>query len=166
MSNPLVQTIAEQTDTLLTNMRIMLHTCDLAQTVYGMPIWKHVYHALHSLDRWFINPQQYDEPAFHEPDLNSLDILGSKVLSRAGLEGYSQGIEQKIRAYLAELTDDLLAEKPQGCPYTRLALILGQFRHFYAHLGIINGSTIASTGKWPRVIGLDSNFSSEDEYFE
>ncbi len=37
----------------------------------------------------------------------------------------------------------------------RLELILGQFRHFMCHIGILNGITIANTNKYPVVAGLD-----------
>ena len=33
----------------------------------GMPLWKHLYHMLHSLDQWFINPEVYTDPPFHLP---------------------------------------------------------------------------------------------------
>ncbi len=166
MSTQLVEIITEQTQVLLHNMKICLHTCRLDETVYHMPIWKHVYHALHSLDCWYINPARFEEPPFHEPNLNSLDIASIKVLSRRQLEQYLSDIGRRILAYLQTLTDEQLAERPEGCEYTRLTLILAQFRHLYAHLGIINGSTIEATGRWPRVIALDSVFSPENEYFE
>jgi hypothetical protein len=49
-----------------------------------MPCWKHIYHMLHSLDLWFINPRdiEYKEPDIHEIDLNSLDVIPSKSLLR------------------------------------------------------------------------------------
>lgn len=31
--------------------------------------------------------------------------------------------------------------------------MFSQYRHFYAHLGNINGTTIIQTNQWPRVIG-------------
>ena len=33
-----------------------------------MPCWKHIYHMLHSLDLWYINPRDssYQEPDIHE----------------------------------------------------------------------------------------------------
>ena len=166
MSNEIVSTIEEQTETLFLNVEITLHTCNMNIIVCGMPVWKHVYHMLHSLDRWFINPQVYEEPPFHEPNLNSLDIPSEKVLSKEEMLSYFDGIKVKISCYLKDLTDDMLAEKPENCDYTRMALVFGQYRHCYAHIGIINGSTIQVTGKWPRVVGLDSNYAEENKYFE
>ena len=50
----------------------------------GMPLWKHVYHMLHSLDLWFMNPNDtgYKEPGFHVKDLNNLDVVTEKEISR------------------------------------------------------------------------------------
>lgn len=52
------------------------------------PLWKHVYHMLHSLDLWMINPRdkEFSEPEFHEKDLNDLDAVSRKTLSRKELE--------------------------------------------------------------------------------
>ena len=38
-----------------------------------MPLYKHIYHMLHSLDLWFINPndKSYQEPEIHIKDLNN-----------------------------------------------------------------------------------------------
>lgn len=166
MSRQLIEIVTEQTKVLLHNMKICLHTCRLEDIIYHMPVWKHVYHALHSLDRWFINPSCFTEPPFHEQDLNSLDIASAKVLSLSQLGQYLSDIERRVLAYLETLTDEQLAEKPEGCEYTRLMLILGQFRHLYAHLGMVNCNTIQATDRWPRVIGLDSVYSEDEEFYE
>jgi len=155
----LVNTIREQTVTLLFNMSTAIKTCDMDAILCDMPVWKHVYHVLHSLDRWFINPVEYQEPPFHEVDLNSLDIPSGRVLIREELLSYFETIKNKLYLYLDALTDDMLCEKPSGCPYNRMALVLGQFRHLYAHMGNINATTILATGKWPRVVGMDADFS-------
>ena len=55
--------------------------------------------------------------------------------------------------YLDSLTDDMLYEIPKGCKGNRLSLIISQYRHFYAHLGNINATTIIEKNKWPRVVG-------------
>lgn len=50
----------------------------------GMPVWKHIYHMLHSLDLWFINPRDRDfkEPSIHVENLNNLDVVSDKHLKR------------------------------------------------------------------------------------
>lgn len=135
-----------------------------------MPMWKHVYHMLHSLDLWFINPRDksFREPLFHVPDLNNLDIPCEKELTREELSGYYGGIKEKILRYLKELDGEELLQKPSGCEYTRFTLILAQHRHLHSHMGIIMGFIIDDTGLWPRVIGLENDIPEDggyDKYF-
>lgn len=153
MENELIANIKKQTEVLFENAYICLQTCDYQYILCDMPIWKHVYHMLHSCDQWYINPNEYIEPIFHEPNLNSLDIASDKQLSKELLLQYLYQVKIKIINYLDLLTDDMLYEIPVGCASNRLGLILSQFRHFYAHLGNINATTIIETNKWPRVIG-------------
>jgi hypothetical protein len=155
MANELVSNIKNQTEVLFVNAGICLKTCNLNFVLCDMPIWKHCYHMLHSLDQWFINPNEYTQPDFHEPNLNSLDILSEKVLSRELLFDYLENIKIKITNYLNSLSDDMLYIIPNGCVSNRLGFVLSQFRHFYAHLGNINGTTIIETNEWPRVIGYN-----------
>ena len=159
MGRELIDAISKQTEIMLHNADTTLETCDLDYILCDMPVWKHLYHTFHSLDQWFINPDRYEEPPFHEPNLNSLDIESAKVLTREELASYFGSVKAKITRYLDALTDEMLYEKPEGCQYTRLALILGQYRHLYSHLGNINCTTIIQTGKWPRVVGMDGDFS-------
>lgn len=154
--NELVDNIKKQTSVMFINADIMLKTCNLDFILCDMPIWKHVYHMLHSCDQWFISPFEYDkEPDFHEPNLNSLDIPSEKTLSREVLSEFLENVRDKIMACLDTLTDEKLYEIPKGCASNRLGLILSQYRHFYAHLGNINATTIMKTNKWPRVIGTN-----------
>jgi hypothetical protein len=160
MGRELVETIAGQTVILFHNMKTAILTCDLDFILCGMPVWKHVYHALHSCDQWFINPDGFHtEPSFHEPGLNSLDVKSSTVLSREMLLEYYEYVRCKTLGYLKSLDDDSLHQEPDGCRFNRMALILGQYRHMYAHLGNINATTILATGEWPRVAGLDGDLN-------
>ncbi|HEY5563633.1 MAG TPA: hypothetical protein VIK72_18070 [Clostridiaceae bacterium] len=154
MGTELINAIKLNTEVLFTNSNIMLQTCNLDIILCNMPIWKHVYHMLHSCDQWYINPNEYTEPDFHETNLNSLDIESEKTISRDELLHYLSSIKSKIMNYLDTLTDEMLYDIPSGCKSNRLGLILSQFRHFYAHLGNINATTIIETNKWPRVIGI------------
>lgn len=121
-----------------------------------MPLWKHVYHTLHSLDMWYINPLVYDEPSFHTEDLNNLDVKTNGFLSRELMKEYYNQIREKIISYLNELCDEELLETPPQCPYTRFNLILAQHRHLDMHIGMIMGYVIAGEGMWPRILGLQS----------
>lgn len=125
-----------------------------------MPCWKHIYHMLHSLDQWYINPKDpnFLEPAMHELNLNNLDITSSKQLSRKEIASYFNSIEEKLLIYLSELSDDKLLKYPTDCEYCRFTLILAQFRHLHSHMGMIMGFIIDDTGLWPRVLGLVNAF--------
>ncbi|HJB91943.1 MAG TPA: DinB family protein [Candidatus Eisenbergiella merdavium] len=133
------------------------HYCD-------MPCWKHVYHMLHSLDLWYINPRDrhFQEPDIHEKDLNNLDIPSSRRLSRKEITSYFSDIEKKILSYLSDLTDERLKEYPTDCEYSRFTLILAQFRHLHSHMGMLMGFIIDDTGLWPRVLGLENPFPEGD----
>ena len=50
----------------------------------GAPLWQHVYHTLHELDQWFINPRDTDfvEPPIHTPHLQELHIYPAVRLDR------------------------------------------------------------------------------------
>lgn len=131
-----------------------------------MPLWKHIYHMLHSLDLWFINPRDSDfrEPPFHEKDLNNLDVVSEKALTREQMNTYLQQIRKKIGAYLANLKEEDLLQKPVNCEYTRFTLILAQFRHLHTHMGILMGFIIVETGLWPRVVGLEGTIPQSAGY--
>jgi len=85
-----------------------------------------------------------------------VDLPCVKVLSDDELWAYYGQVNDKILRYLDSLDDAMLAEKPGGCRFTRLQLILGQFRHMYAHIGILNGLTIVHEDKYPMVVSLDA----------
>lgn len=132
----------------------------------GMPMWKHVYHMLHSLDLWFINPhdKNFAEPPFHVRDLNDLDVPSEKELTREEMTGYYAGIKVKVLDYLHGLHDGDLLQKPFGCGYTKFTLILAQHRHLHSHMGMIMGFIIDDTGLWPRVVGLERNIPADETY--
>ena len=161
--NELVTAITIHAEVMFQNADIMLNTCDLDFVLCGFPLWKHVYHMFHSCDQWFINPNHYEEPDFHEPNMNSLNVMTEKVLSREDLHIYLENVHKKIMHYLASLTDEMLYELPQDCSTNRLSLMLSQQRHFYAHLGNINATTIIVTNEWPRVIGITGKSGDSGE---
>ena len=134
-----------------------------------MPCWKHVYHMLHSLDQWYINPcdNNFKEPEIHVKDLNNLDIVSEKHLSKAEIDSYYIAIKVKIETYLTDLTDEQLLQYPLGCEYSKFTLILAQFRHLHSHMGMLMGFIISDTGLWPRVLGLTRPFPTGEysKYF-
>ncbi len=159
----LIDIIKEQTDKALWEVKNVIDCVPdrLWDKKYcDMPCWKHIYHMLHSLDLWYINPRDrnFQEPAIHEKELNNLDVVSNKTLSREEIDSYFIGIEEKIRLYLSDLTDAQLLEYPVGCEYCRFTLMLAQFRHLHSHMGMIMGFIIDDTGLWPRVLGLENPF--------
>lgn len=163
MQNTLTAIIADQTERALWEIQNVIDCIpgELWNKEYcGMPCWKHVYHMLHSLDLWYINPRDrnFQEPDIHEKDLNNLDAPSHKSLSREEINTYCARTSDKIRSYAAHLTDAQLSEYPSDCEYSRFTLILAQFRHLHSHMGMLMGFIIADTGLWPRVLGLEQPF--------
>lgn len=129
-----------------------------------LPMWKYVYHTLYSMDRWYINPcdPDYKDPDFHEPELASLNTVPERgILSRAQMLEYFGMIREKIRTYVAVLSDEQLTEMPEGCDMSRFRLILGQFRHWHRHMGLIYGFIVEDTGKWPYVLNMTGAYPED-----
>ena len=102
--NELCKIIKETVKPNFLNIRTSIQTYDRDAICYGAPLWRWVYHALHSADKWFINPCVYDEPPFHEEGLDNPDKPASVVLSDEQLLEYLDSVEQKTYAYLDSLT--------------------------------------------------------------
>ena len=131
------------------NIRTSIRAYDRDADCLGAPLWRWAYHALHSADKWFINPFDYVEPPFHAEGLDNPANPSNVILSDEELLAYLDSIEKKTLDYLDTLTDQMLYEKPEGCKYTRLELVLRQYRHLSFHTGMLNGQTALATGKFP-----------------
>ena len=161
--NPLCRAIREQTKRALWEIDNVFSCIPAAlsdQRYCDQPLWKHVYHTLHSLDRWLINPcdPAYEEPPFHEAGMNDLNAAVGRGIGRDRMEAYRAQVSRKAADYLASLTDRTLNERPEGCEHTRFTLILAQHRHLHTHMGMLMGFIAAETGLWPRVLGLAGAF--------
>lgn len=160
MVNSLSEIIREQTERALWEMENLIACIPdaLWEKRYDeIPMWKYVYHTLFSLDRWYINPDDlvYQPPDFHQATLADLNVVPhEEKISREQMDTYYAAIQQKIRDYLGVLTDEILSEKPEGCDMTCFHLILGQFRHWHRHMGLIYGFLVSDTGKWPFVLNM------------
>ncbi len=122
-----------------------------------LPIWKYIYHMLYSMDRWYINPADpdYRDPSFHREGLADLNVVpGPERVERALIEAYFAAVAEKIRRYAADLRDEDLAQCPPGCDMSRFRLILGQFRHWHRHMGVVYGFLVEDTGRWPYVLNM------------
>ena len=147
--NDLIKIIKETVMPNFLNIRTSIKTYNRDALCVSAPCWRWVYHALHSADKWFINPFVYEEPAFHEEGMDNPDNPTNIVLSDEELLAYLDRIEAKTLSYLDSLTDEMLYEKPENCPYTRMELVLRQFRHLSFHTGMLNGQTAVATGMFP-----------------
>ena len=130
----------------------------------GIPMWKYLYHTLYSMDRWYINPYDpaYQNPAFHTDTLADLNVVPQEEgLDRNQLEGYFYQIQDKIQEYIVHLDDSALAQNPENCDISRFCLILGQFRHWHRHMGVIYGFIIEDAGKWPYVFNMFGKYPQE-----
>ncbi|MDR0616942.1 MAG: hypothetical protein LBG29_09055 [Synergistaceae bacterium] len=159
--NPYLNVIKEQTCRALINLENALDCVSNDECWFfefdENPIWKHVYHTLHSLDQWFINPNIYTEPDFHEHDLNNLFVAVStnKNLSCEDMKHYFRNIKTKIEKYLESLSDNDLLQRPEKCSSDRLSLIIGQHRHLHCHIGTLIAISVIKNGVWPKIIGMD-----------
>lgn len=124
----------------------------------GIPMWKYFYHMLYSMDRWYINPYDadYTNPEFHTDTLADLNVIPTEDerLTREQMEDYLGQIRSKIQNYTSTLENAMLYENPTNCSMSRFRLILGQFRHWHRHMGVIYGFVIEDTGKWPYVLNM------------
>ncbi len=169
MEKTLSNIIQDQTNRALWELKNIIDCIpkELWQKNYcGMPLYKHIYHTLHSLDLWFINPndKNYTEPFLHIPNLNNLDIVTDRKISNEEILVYYFSIKKKITKYTSNLTDSKLYEIPQNCKYNKFNLIIAQFRHLHTHMGMIMGWIIESTGNWPAVLGLEKPIPADDNY--
>mgnify|MGYP002626376189 CR=1 FL=1 len=147
------------------NIRTSIQTYDRDADCLGAPCWRWVYHALHSADKWFINPFDYEEPSFHVGGLDNPDNSCSVILSDEELLAYLDSIEKKTIDYLDTLTDQMLYEKPEKCKYTRMELVLRQYRHLSFHTGMLNGQTALATGKFPMWVSETNQYLDDGILF-
>ncbi len=148
--------IKEQVAANYLNLETAIKTYDRNALVCGTPVWRYVYHTIHSADKWLFNPFVFDEPPFHEDGMDKPDNPCAVELSDTELLEYLKKVERKTADYLDALTDKELYEYPPECIYTRVELVLMQFRHLNIHVGMLNGQTIKRTGKFPVVVGPNS----------
>lgn len=149
----LCEIIKEQVCYNFINLETAIKTYDRSALICGSPAWRYIYHTIHSADKWFFNPFVYDERDFHENGMDNPDNPCSVEFSNEELLDYLYSVKEKTLGFVDTLTDEMLHEKPENCPYTRFELVLRQFRHISLHTGMINGLTIEKTGKFPVFVG-------------
>ena len=148
--------IKEQIAANYLNLETAIKTYDRNAPVCGAPAWRYVYHTVHSADKWLFDPFVFDEPPFHENGMDNPDNPCTVEFSDAELLEYLEKVKRKTADYLDGLTDSELYECPPDCVYTRMELVLMQFRHLNIHVGLLNGQTVERTGKFPVAVGPNS----------
>ena len=161
----IIRQIKNQTEINFINIRDQIDVAELEAVFDGVNGSRYIFHNLHSMDRFFINPISYvyeGEKLFGIPE--NLSVIStaregfvedtSIVISREKLLAYFEYVKNKIEKYLNELTGDKLLQKPEGCEYTRLELILGQFRHQMWHVGLSSAITFEGKKIWNEFTGL------------
>ncbi len=163
---PVCEMIARQTDANFVNLIIALKTYDRNAPVKGAPAWRFVYHTLHSADKWYFNPFQYTERAGFEPGSDNPFKPITHEWSDEELLDLLESVRTKAMHYLENLTDTMLNECPPECPYTRLELILMQFRHISVHIGMLHGLTVEKTGRFPQYVSPHSLDRLKNGYWD
>ena len=158
MEEKLLQSLRIQSGILFDNIKFTIDKINedwYANNTFRWRPWKQLYHMLHSIDQWFINPYVYKHPDFHTPGMNSLkDSPEDKKISKQELYTYFVSVRKKMISYLDTLTLESLTKKPEKCPFTRLDLILGQFRHSMYHLGFLHSCLSSDNKELPEYKGL------------
>ena len=161
----IIRQIASQQEINFINIKDQILTADLETVFDGENNSRYIFHYLHSMDRFFINPMDYvyegeklfgiqENLSVIDPSREGYVSDKSIVISRDQLLNYFEYVKRKIESYFEKLTAVELLEKPKDCDYTRMELILGQFRHLMWHVGLSSGITFCSKKEWNKFTGL------------
>ena len=163
----IIRQIKNQTEINFINIRDQIEVAELEAVFDGVNGSRYIFHNLHSIDRFFINPISYvyeGEKLFDIPE--NLSVIStaregyvedtSIVISREKLLAYFEYVKSKIEKYLDGLTAEELLQKPEGCEYTRFELILGQFRHQMWHVGLSSAITFENKNVWNKFSGMNA----------
>ncbi len=162
----IIKQIKAQIEINFQNIKDQIEVADLEAVFDGVNGSRYIFHNLHSMDRFFINPANYvyeGEKLFGIPE--NLSVIStaregfvedtSIVIPREKLMAYFEFVTNKIEHYMENLTVEELVQKPQGSEYTRLELILGQMRHQMWHVGLSSAITFENKNIWNTFTGLN-----------
>ncbi len=161
----LITQIKQQTEINFLNIQNQIEVAELEAVFDGVNGSRYIFHYLHSMDRFFINPigYIYEGNKLFGIDEN-LSVIDSKregyiedvsiVIPREKLLAYFEFVKNKIEAFFENLTVEELLQKPEGCEYTHFELILAQFRHNMWHVGLSSAITFESKKIWNEFTGL------------
>ena len=161
----IIRQIKNQQEINFVNVRDQILMADMETVLDGENHSRYIFHYLHSLDRYFINPCDYvyeGEKLFGIPENMSVIDPARKgyvndpsaVIPKNQLLGYLEYVHKKIDVYFETLTASQLLEAPEGCEYSRLELILAQFRHLMWHVGLSSAITFGAKHEWNKFTGL------------
>jgi len=127
---------------------------DFEESVNGFYIWQQFYHMINSMDRIFIDPENYEWSKFHEENKNNLEYYFEKILTKECLYNYFQEVKNKINDYLENINENELLNKSnhKTIEMTKFDHILAQFRHMAFHLGYLHNCTKVMFGNTPEHI--------------
>ena len=155
----LTDSIKNQTKQIFQNIEILLEV--IPQNEFdtikgGFKTWKHFYHLVHSLDKNFIDPSNYDEPEFHKKNLNNIYLDDDNKLTKNEIVKYYENVKIKVQEYINELDEETLDEKIifNGMNLTKMELVLAQLRHVFYHVGYLHCCIKIEKGETPEYIGL------------
>jgi hypothetical protein len=100
---------------------------------------------------------EFTEPTIHQPHFRTSDS-GPGILSKQQLFTYFSEIRHRIEKYLSTLSLQLLQEYIGKGEFTRLDLILIQFRHVMHHIGYLHDYIKNKTGESPKYIGFKAKW--------
>lgn len=157
----IIKQIKKQQEINFKNVEDQIRFADLETVFDNENNSRYIFHYLHSMDRFFINPSTYVYEGSIEENLSIIDsdragYIADKsiVIPRKQLLEYFESVKSKINTYFETLTVEQLIEKPEGCEYSRLEFILAQFRHLMWHTGVSSAITFISKDKWNEFTGL------------
>lgn len=159
MKNILADSIKNQTKQIFQNIEILLEAVpqnEFDTTKGGFKTWRHFYHLIHSLDKNFIDPSNYDEPEFHKKNLDIIYLDDDNKLTKDKIVKYYKNVKNKVQKYIHGLNEEILCEKItfKGMDLTKAELILAQLRHVFYHIGYLHCCIKMETGETPEYIGL------------
>ena len=154
----IVDNIIAQSGQLFKNIEYLFDYIDdalLKKQICKWPLWRQIYHMLHSMDQWFINPYRYSDSRSDGYKIAALNTeLASLSLNKEQLHEYYLQIKEKTWNYLRNLRGSDLSTCPEESNFTKLELILGQFRHVMFHIGMIHGCILMEKDEIPGYVGL------------
>lgn len=81
------------------NIKTSIQTYDREVLCCDGPLWRWAYHALHSADKWFVNPVDYEESSFHKEGLDDPQKICDVILSDEQLLEYLSEIEKNLSIF-------------------------------------------------------------------